>query len=197
MRCGDVGCREDVAATAAVRKAAAMAVATARVVKVEEAMAAAIGVRVKAAEARVVETVEVERVEMWDVERSGTDLAAAQGDVVVELELLRERLVELEARAVEDVRRQDALRLLLQLLQPRRAAPVLPLALPRRNARRALSAEAGGAEGGRELITSGQLRTNTDSRKPVIGFSELLRTRVRRWLSSVHDVWRRVITGHG
>ena len=182
-----MGCREDVAATAAVRKAAAMAVATARVVKVEEAMAAAIGVRVKAAEARVVETVEVERVEMWDVERSA-DLAAAQGDVVVELELLRERLVELEARAVEDVRRQDALRLLLQLLQPRRAAPVLPLALPRRNARRALSAEAGGAEGGRELITSGQLRTNTDSRKPVIGFSELLRTRVRRWLSSVHDV---------
>ena len=72
MRCGDVGCREDVAATAAVRKAAAMAVATARVVKVEEAMAAAIGVRVKAAEARVVETVEVERVEMWDVERSTT-----------------------------------------------------------------------------------------------------------------------------
>ena len=131
------------------------------------------------------------RCEMW----RGRNLAAAEGDVVVELELLRERLVELEARAVEDVRRQDALRLLLQLLQPRRAAPVLPLALPRKR-RCALSAEAGGAEGGRELVTSGQLRTNTDSRKPVIGFSELLRTRVRRWLSSVHDVWRWVITGH-
>ena len=126
---------------------------------------------------------------MW----RGRNLAAAERDVVVELELLRERLVELEARAVEDVRRQDALRLLLQLLQPRRAAPVLPLALPHARSC-ALSAEAGGAEGGRELVTSGQLRTNTDSRNPVIGLSELGADDAAAG-DSVH-VWRSVITGH-
>ena len=99
-------------------------------------------------------------------------LAAAERDVVVELELLRERLVELEARAVEDVRIHDALRLLLQLLQPRRAAPVLPLALPHARSC-ALSAEAGGAQGGRERVTNGQRRTNTYSSHPDIGPSEL------------------------
>ena len=127
---------------------------------------------------------------MW----RGRNLAAAEGDVVVELELLRERLVELEARAVEDIRRQDALRLLLQLLQPRRAAPVLPLALPRKK-RCALSAEGGGSEGGRELLTSGQLRTNTDSRNPVIGLSEL-RARTTLRLSEASTYGGRVITGH-
>ena len=77
-----------------------------------------------------------------------------------------------------------------------RGGQLLSSRLPCREKRRcALSAEAGGSEGGRELLTSGQLRTNTDSRNPVIGLSEL-RARTTLRLSEASTYGGRVITGH-
>ena len=77
-----------------------------------------------------------------------------------------------------------------------RGGQLLSSRLPCRGKRRcALSAEAGGAEGGRELVTSGQLRTNTDSRNPVIGLSELGADDAAA-AAATSTYGARVITGH-